>query len=388
MGDSMRIALVRGHQLTPFETQTYAPLAKRGFEITAFASRATQFETPRDVRVVRLPSPMDGIERARGPARVVREALAYRRGVATRLDGLEQALAGFDIIHSAETHNTYTMQAANVAAATGAKLVVTVWENIPFFEVAPAFQPYRARVLRDADAFVAVTQRARDALVLEGAPPERVSVVPVGVDLQRFRPEPRPAGERGRLGVPEDALAFLFPARLTWEKGLLDVLHAMRLQDLDHGPAAGAHLVVAGRGDQEALARERAAALGIAERVHFAGHVSYDRIPDLYRATDAMVLGSIPTRRWQEQFGMVLAEAMASGAPIAVAASGSIPEVVGDVALLTQPNDARSMSAALSKLADADTRADLGARGRRRAEAQFDREKVATKIEAVYRALG
>lgn len=383
----MRVALVRGPQVNPYELQTYAPLAARGIELTAFASKAPFFELPAGMRVEKLPSPMDAIVGAKGIARKVREAVEYRRGTANRLEGLEAALNGFDIIHAAETFNAYSAQAADAAADYGKPLVVTVWENIPFLPVEPAFDRHRRRVLRDAAAFIAVTDRAKAALLLEGAPEERIHVIPVGVDTARFRPGPRPEGVRARHGVPEDALLFVFAARLTWEKGLLDAIHALKLQDLWGGPAQNAHLLVIGQGDQEAVARERAAALGIGARVHFAGHVPYDSIPDHYRAADALVLGSVPTPRWQEQYGMVLIEAMACGLPVIVAASGSIPEVVGPDALLVQPGDAWTTAQAMARIADEKTREDLAHRGRARVERLFDRESVASQIERVYRAL-
>lgn len=383
----MRVALVRGPQLNPFEMQSYAPLSARGFELTAFTSRSPQFEPPAGLKVVRLPSPMDGIASSRGIVKTVREAIAYRRGTANRLAGLEAALAGFDLIHSAETFNAFTAQSAAAAIAYEKPLVVTVWENIPFLKVAPPFQRYRERVLREADALVAVTERAKAALLLEGADEARVHVIPVGIDLARFAPGPRPPVIRARIGVPDDKLAFLFAARLTWEKGILDAIHALKLQDVWGGPAAGAHLMVMGQGDLEREARARVAALGLAERVHFLGHVPYAEVADHYRAADALVLGSVPTARWQEQYGMVLVEAMACGLPVIAAASGSITEVVGPDALLVQAGDAWSMAEAMARAAEPGTREDLSRRGRARAARLFDRESVATQFEKLYRSL-
>ena len=383
----MKVALIRGHQVNPFELQTYEPLLSRGFSLTAFASRAPLHEIPAGIRVERLASPMDAISASRGLVRRAREAYAYRAGTASRLEGLEDALAGHDVYHAVETFNASTVQAADAAARHGKPLVVTVWENVPFLPLAPAFEAHRERTLREARAFVAVTERARTALLLEGAPEERVHVVPVGIDLARFRPAPRPPGARDALGLPEDALVLLFAARLTWEKGLLDLLHALKLQDLRRGPAAGAFLLVAGAGEQEREARRRAARLGLLDRVRFLGHLPYSRMPELYAAADALALPSIPTPRWQEQYGMVLVEAMASGLPVVAGASGSIPEVVGDAGLLAQPNDATSLADAIGRLADPALRADLAKRGRGRAERLFDRERVADRLATLYRGL-
>lgn len=383
----MRVALVRGPQLSPYEMQTYAPLQKMGFELTAFTTEAPMFNEALEMPVVRLPSPSDRIQRSSGPLRTVREALAYRRGVANRMEGLEEALRDHDVFHPMETFNAFTAQSLDAARRWRKPVVVTVWENIPFLDLEPAFQKHRARVLREADAFVAVTERARVALQLEGAPADRIHVIPVGVDIGRFKPSRADPEIRRSLGVPEDAMLLLFAARLTWEKGLLDVLHAMKLLELEGRPGGDAFVVVMGAGDQRAQAEARVRALGMQDRVRFAGTVPYARMHAYFQAADAFVLGSIPIPRWQEQYGMVLVESMASGLPVLVAQSGSIPEVVGDTALLFQPNDALDCARGIERLADPEVRADLRARGRARAEALFDREKVAARFAELYRSL-
>jgi glycosyltransferase involved in cell wall biosynthesis len=62
-------------------------------------------------------------------------------------------------------------------------------------------------------------------------------------------------------------------------------------------------------------------------------------MPDLYREASAMVLASLPRKGWEEQFGFVLAEGLASRTGIVASRSGAIPEVVGDDAWLFEPGD-------------------------------------------------
>ena len=62
-------------------------------------------------------------------------------------------------------------------------------------------------------------------------------------------------------------------------------------------------------------------------------------MPALYAGATALVLASLPTRSWEEQFGMVLVEAMAAGTPVIAAATGAIPEVLGGEGRLVEPGD-------------------------------------------------
>ena len=73
--------------------------------------------------------------------------------------------------------------------------------------------------------------------------------------------------------------------------------------------------------------------------VEFRDTVPYAEMPALYASASALVLASLPTKTWEEQFGMVLVEALASGTPVLTTASGAIPEVVGGDAELFAPGD-------------------------------------------------
>src|SRR5687767_13928657 len=110
------------------------------------------------------------------------------------------------------------MQAAKYKRSLGYRLVLTVWETIPFLDAYRNIRtrPYRRRVLEATDLFLATTERARAALVLEGASPERIEVCPPGVDFELFRaaraPEPAPSEH-----------LMISAGRLVWEKGHQDL---------------------------------------------------------------------------------------------------------------------------------------------------------------------
>ena len=132
---------------------------------------------------------------------------------------------------------------------------------------------------------------------------------------------------------------ILSPGRLVWEKGHQDVLRAFALLRKRGEAPAGARVVMAGAGPEDERLRRYAAELGISDAVEVRAFVPYDQMAALYANATCMVLGSLPVWSWEEQFGMVLVEAMACGVPILASSSGAIPEVVGDSARLFAPGD-------------------------------------------------
>ena len=123
------------------------------------------------------------------------------RAVGERYLGLAERLRGADIVHAAELGYWFSAQAAGSSSALGFRLVLTVWETLPFADAYrnvahPPLPPRRS--LPAADLFLATTARARGALLLEGVAAERIEVAPPGIDVERFAAArdaaPPPAG--------------------------------------------------------------------------------------------------------------------------------------------------------------------------------------------------
>ena len=143
-----------------------------------------------------------------------------------------------------------------------------------------------------------------------------------------------------------------------WEKGHHEVLRAIAALRAGLDGADGredVRLMIIGAGPEEKRLRRHAAELGVGERVDFRPAVPYDEMVSLYSRASCLVLASLPTKGWEEQFGMVLAEAMAAGLPVVASASGAIPEVMAGQARLFEPGDWSELAAALAAgpLADA-----------------------------------
>ena len=185
----------------------------------------------------------------------------------------------------------------------------------------------------------------QEALLLEGVEPERIDVCPPGIDTERFSEAVRP-------DPPPEEHVILSPGRLVWEKGHQDVMRALAAirRGLVPAPEARPRLLLVGSGTEARRLRAYAAELGIADTVDFRS-VPYDEMPAVYAGASCMVLASLATAYggywlgdrprffWEEQFGLVLAEAMAAGLPILASQSGAIPEVARGAASYFLPGD-------------------------------------------------
>lgn len=210
-----------------------------------------------------------------------------------------------------------------------------------------------------------------------GVRPERLRVIPNGIDLTRFRPPADRAdaarAARERLGIPKDALVLGCVGRLDPQKAPLVLLEAFaRLERPE------AVLVFAGEGPLEAALRERAAPLG--ERVRLLGF--RPDVPEVLAALDVFCLPS----RW-EGFGLALAEALACGLPAVASAVDSLPEVLGPAGLLVPPDDPAALADALERLlSDPALRASLAAAAPVQA-ARFDLQVMRAAYVALYEEL-
>ncbi len=196
--------------------------------------------------------------------------------------------------------------------------------------------------------------------------------LPLGVDLTDFAPLDRrpPTFDHLRLG---------YVGRLHPHKGIPVLLQAIV-------PLPGVSAVIVGDGPEAEGLKELAQSLSIEGRVQFVGHANYRSLADLYRELDVVVIPSVPTRRWDEQFCRVAVEAMASGVPIVASNTGALPEVIGDAGILVPPGDPRSLAKALEGLASVPERWQvLRQRGLASVE-RFTWETVATRQHALYLA--
>jgi glycosyltransferase involved in cell wall biosynthesis len=371
------VLLLRGHHPTVWGLRAFERLPER------FAVRLAVTGRPH--------YSLDGLALEQVPVRTIRDRIpgATVGAVVTlalpdRVLHAEHAYAGADIVHAEELSLWFTAQAARLKARARYKLVVTVWETLPQLQAyrTPHARRFRNATLAAADLFLAATRRARHALLLEGVPEEKILLAYPGVDVERFAQPPARGGGGGGGGGSSssssdhnddcdrdgdgdgDGHLVISPGRLEWEKGHHDVLRAVAAlkRGIVAAPAdavRGLRLHLIGSGPEESRLREHAAELGIGEIVTI-GALPYEQMPALYGRASALLLGSLPRSGctlhpgdiprcfWEEQFGLVLAEAMAAGLPMVLSTSGAIPEVAGERAMYAAPGDWIAMARALA----------------------------------------
>ena len=241
----------------------------------------------------------------------------------------------------------------------------------------PAALSQMRRAARSAAAVLAVSGAlARDMDALGLAPPAGITVHYTGLDHARFQPVPR--GEARRtLAASLPTLPLRPGERLAVCVGALIPIkgQALAIEALTSLPG-DIQLALAGTGPDEAAMKARAAAHGVASRVHFLGSVSHEVLPVLLSAADAMVL---PSER--EGLANAWIEALACGAPLVIPPVGGAPEVVdcpaaGRLAERTPAAIAEAMADLLSAPpAQADTAA---------CAARFSWDANASALAAIY----
>ena len=230
---------------------------------------------------------------------------------------------------------------------------------------------------------VAVGPHVRDDLVSLGvAPPEKFSVIRLGIDLERrITDEGELRMELRRLfGVPAETFVVGWMGRMTAIKRVPDVLlvfQRLLARGLD------ARLCLVGDGPDRERVERRAHELGISRSTLFIG---YQRdVAPYYAFFDALLLPSA-----NEGTPVVAIEALASGRPVVATRVGGVPDVVTDGAdgYLVPVGDVESMAERLAQLAaDAALRRTLGEAGRERVIRRYRVERLIDDVDALYREL-
>lgn len=177
---------------------------------------------------------------------------------------------------------------------------------------------------------------------------------------------------RSDLGVPKRTALIGYVGRLLPEKGIETLLLALeRLPQLDWS------VLLLGTGPLQ-IKVQSVWLNRLPRRIIMPGAVPREEVANYMRALDILVLPSLSTPTWVEQFGIVLAEAMLAGVPCVGSSSGAIPEVIGPAGIIFREGNVEELSDKLAQLiASPDLRRDLGSAAREFASSHYTNEVVA-----------
>ena len=249
----------------------------------------------------------------------------------------------------------------------------------------PKFWRYWAAskpLFRRLDRFLAASIDLKNLLVRLGAPPERVFLYHLGVDVPKYRCEP----------VERDHVEVLMIGRFVEKKG-----HPYAIEAVSRARAAGAsvRLVLLGDGGRMACARAQVDRLGIADAVDFVGAVPHDEVARRLARTDIVIAPSVTAQNLDRESGiLVLKEGGAASLPVIGTHHGGIPEIIvdGETGFIVPERDAVALADRLGRLAaDSALRTRMGRAGRARMERHYDlttqvRRDLAGHYDAVIEA--
>jgi L-malate glycosyltransferase len=245
----------------------------------------------------------------------------------------------------------------------------------------------RNLLLRDADAFVAMSHAIAAECLAAGAAPERIVRLPHGVDTARFSPASADEKRalRARQGLPESSVIAAYTGRLLRGKGLETLVDAFA-SVAPKEPRA--HLMIVGSGQGQTLSvepelKESVRGRGLEARVTFTGRV--DDVAERLRASDLFVFPSE-----FEALGISLIEAAACGLPAIGTRTGGIVDVIEDGAsgLLVPAREVEALASAMRTLmADPERRLKMGHHARQIARDRFDLEDSVSRYAALFREL-
>jgi alpha-1,3-rhamnosyl/mannosyltransferase len=229
--------------------------------------------------------------------------------------------------------------------------------------------------LREAAMVITGSEFARrDVAAAYALKPDRVVAIPYGLDPRYLKSESRrePGDARGPI---------LFPGAPIGRKNLDAVLRVMAARL--NGSLGRVALEISGASEDNFPAvAARIRSLGLETRVRWLGQVPQEQMPELIASASLVVYPS-----FYEGFGFPPLEAMAVGTPVVASDRGSLPEVLGNAALLVDPADDRALSEALEAvLTRSELRERLSQAGREQA-ATFTWDKCAQKTYEVYRSV-
>ncbi len=279
-----------------------------------------------------------------------------------------------EVVHiDEEPYNFATFQAMRLAHKQKAPALFFTWQNL-FRNYPPPFRQLERYNYRHAAAALAGNRDAQDVLKRKGFRGPIHIIPQFGFDPEIYkRNKPRQA----RAADAPFTLGYL--GRLVESKGLPLLVEALA------SLPEYCRVVFIGNGPMKSELEALAARLGVTQRVTFNAGIPTYEVPRELEQMDVLILPSLTRSNWKEQFGRVLAEAMACETPVIGSSSGEIPYVIGDAGLVFTEGNARELADCVRQLLDdPELYATLASRGRQRVLEHYTQERIARQTYEVY----
>ena len=305
------------------------------------------------------------------------------------LPGMEAVLANYDLVIVKERLGLYAYQAVKAKWRNHFRLIV--WsDNLTAFpgEDIVQMRTIRREVTAAADAFIVQTEGARQALLLEGVEPERITGFLPWVESRVKRTAKNKAKALGTLGLNDGDFVIAHMGQIEWEEGLFDLAHAVKIAtQKDQSLNRRLKIVFCGMGQLSGQLRERFVTLGLDRRVVYVAP-GRDANDTILAAADCLFLCSMPARDRVEGDPYRLLVAMANEIPIVASRSPIVEEYIGKHRMDFCTGSADSLADALCKVSEATSlRNDIVRKNASTITNRYSREKVAANMTEVLSSL-
>ncbi len=300
------------------------------------------------------------------------------------LTGLWQAINKFkpDIIHIVEepfSLVTFQVVLFNRFCQVNAKIIIESWQNI-YKKYAFPFNLIEQFNLKNADALIAGSTEIKEVLWRKNYL-KTLKIIPLGLDLTSYSDNCNRQLLTETMG---NSFVIGFVGRVEWYKGIFILLEAVFAlpQDLNW------KLLIIGAGSALAEAKALVNSRGLQNKVNFTGSIPHKKTVAYFKLMQVLVLPSLTTANWKEQFGRVLIEAMACGCPVIGSSSGEIPQVIDQVGLIFREGDITDLREKIIYLAHNKEKArKLSQRGLQRVKDLYSWPIIAEKTCHLYNEL-
>jgi len=241
------------------------------------------------------------------------------------------------------------------------------------------------RALRSSDKIIALSLYTKNKLrSTYGISSDKISVIPGGVDLERFYPSVDKSELRKRLSIPENHIIIFTVRNLVPRMGLENLIHAMENVVAN---IKNVTLLIGGTGPLKENLMALTQQLGLEKHIRFIGFIPEANLPDYYRLPDLFVLPTVEL----EGFGLVTLEALASGVPVLGTPVGGTLEILKnfDDQYLFQSSKPEDMSDLILEfyhhlIQDQDFRQNISAQCRHFAEQNYSWERNVDALESIF----